>query len=167
MNPFRTLVGCFLVVAVAVAAVAPREEAVLIFGNRKVSCAVPEGFNYATARDDLGLVHIRLEHDTGKVSLELRFMPDPESQFSTARARREMVAEMFSSYVESSTEKGIQFEELGPRTGAGTYCVFTDAKLVGQAKLPAGEYLHLTAGVKTWPGVVVLFQLFSNETTST
>ena len=60
----------------------------------------------------------------------------------------------------------MQFEELEPRTGAGTYCVFTDANLIGKAEVPAGEYLHLTAGLKAWPGVVAVFRLFSNETDS-
>lgn len=60
----------------------------------------------------------------------------------------------------------MQFEELEPKTGAGTYCVFTDAALVGRSTLPPGEYLHLTAGVKTWPGVVVVFRLFSNDVNS-
>jgi hypothetical protein len=44
--------------------------------------------------------------------------------------------------------------------------VFTDAKLASQEKRPAGEYLHLTAGIKAWPGVVAVFRLFSNDTTS-
>jgi hypothetical protein len=73
---------------------------------------------------------------------------------------------MFVEYVDSSTEKAMQFEELEPQTGAGTYCVFTDAKLVGQTELPPGEYLHLTTGVKTWPGVAAVFRCFSNDTTS-
>jgi hypothetical protein len=74
--------------------------------------------------------------------------------------------EMFDEYVASSTEKAMQFEELDPQTGAGTYCVFTDANLASQEKRPAGEYLHLTTGIKAWPGVVAVFRLFSNDTRS-
>ena len=60
----------------------------------------------------------------------------------------------------------MQFEELTPRRGAGTFCVFTDAALVGKAELPPNEYRHLTAGVKAWEGVMVVFRLFSNDTKS-
>jgi hypothetical protein len=68
--------------------------------------------------------------------------------------------------VEGSVEKAMQFEELDPKVGAGTYCVFTDANLVGKAKLPPGEFLHSTTGLKAWPGVVAVFTLLSNDTTS-
>jgi hypothetical protein len=44
--------------------------------------------------------------------------------------------------------------------------VFTDAALVGKAELPPNEYRHLTAGVKAWAGVMVVFRLFSNDTAS-
>lgn len=62
----------------------------------------------------------------------------------------------------------MQFEELRPKVGAATYCVFTDAKLVGKppGEYPPGEYLHVTAGVKAWPGIVATFTLFSNDTKS-
>jgi len=44
--------------------------------------------------------------------------------------------------------------------------VFTDAKLRGRSSLPPGEYLHLTVGLKAWPGVVAVFRIFSQDTTS-
>jgi hypothetical protein len=37
---------------------------------------------------------------------------------------------------------------------------------VGRTDLPPGEYLHVTAGLKAWPGVVVIFRFFSNDTDS-
>jgi hypothetical protein len=72
----------------------------------------------------------------------------------------------FQEYVPQSAEQAMQFEELDPRTGAGTYCVFTDATLVGKPQLPANEFLHVTAGVKAWRGGYVVFKLFSNDTLS-
>jgi hypothetical protein len=83
-----------------------------------------------------------------------------------ARARKEKMVELFQEYVDSSVEKAMQFEELDPRTGAGTYCVFTDASLVGKKKFPPGEFLHFTTGLKAWPGVLAIFRVFSNDTTS-
>ena len=100
------------------------------------------------------------------MTLDLLFLPDPEGKFAGARARKELINEKFNTFVESSTEKAMQFEELDPRTGAATYCVFTDANLIGKDKLPPGEYRHFTAGVKAWPGVITVFRCFSNDTTS-
>jgi hypothetical protein len=159
---------CSLLVATTAwgAATAAREEAVFLFEQRKVAVAVPAGFLYASVMDDTGVVHVRLEHPAAKVSFDVRFLPDRDGKFGGGRARRELMVEMFNEYVDSSTEKAMQFEDLNPRTGGGSYCVFTDSKLVGRTDLPPGEYLHLTAGVKTWPGVVAIFRFFSNDTTS-
>jgi hypothetical protein len=148
------------------AATASREETIFLFENRKLMVAVPEGLGCVTEKDDAGIVVVRISDPKQKVSGEVRFLPDPEERFTQARARKELIHEMFSDYVPSSTEKGIQFEELDPKVGKGTYCVFTDASLVGKTNLPPGEFLHLTAGLKAWPGVVAVFRIFSNETTS-
>ncbi|MBL9189230.1 MAG: hypothetical protein JNK23_17240 [Opitutaceae bacterium] len=143
-----------------------REEAVFLFENRRVVVAVPEGFGSSLTRDENGMAVLQITDPKERYSLELRFLPDPDGRFATSRARREQMVEMFSEHVGASTEQGMQFEELEPKSGAGVYCLFTDAKLVGHSKLPPGEYIHLTAGLKTWRGVVAIFRFFSNETTS-
>jgi hypothetical protein len=143
-----------------------RDQTVALSVERSVVISVPEGFTFDTGRDDSGAVVVRLGSPGEAVTLDLLFLPDPEGRFAGSRARKELLAERFKSYVDDSTEKGMQFEELEPRTGAGTYCVFTDVSLVGKDKFPPGEYLHLTAGVKTWPGVITVFRCFSNNTTS-
>jgi hypothetical protein len=145
---------------------ASHDETLFLFESRKVTINVPEGFSYVVTKDEVGIHHVKLADPKKHVSLDIVFLPDREDQFRQVRARREMLNEQFGDYVNTSSEKGIQFEELEPRAGAGTYCVFTDAKLVGKTDLPAGEYLHLTAGLKTWPGVLAIFRLFSNDTTS-
>ena len=147
-------------------AAAQRVESVLIFENRKVAVVVPPGFTYTRLQDEAGLPNLNLAAAENKVSLNLVFVPDPEGLAAQARARRERMFELFANFVETSVEKAMRFEELEPRLGAGTYCVFTDASLVGRTNLPPGEYLHLTAGLKVWRGVVVVFRLFSNETSS-
>jgi hypothetical protein len=164
----KLLLGALLAAAVPAGAAETkaREESVFLFENRRVAIAVPEGFGSALGQDENGMMILRLADPKEKFSLELRFLPDPDGRFASARARREQMVEMFSDMVGASTEKGMQFEELEPRTGAGSYCVFTDAALVGRTKLPPGEYIHVTAGLKSWRGVVAIFRLFSNETTS-
>jgi hypothetical protein len=162
----RSLVLCCLPAVCAHAVATPHEETLFLFENRKVTIAVPAGFGYVANKDDLGIYQVKLGDPKNRVSLDIVFLPDPEEQFKQARARREVLNEQFGDYVDSSSEKGMQFEELEPQIGAGTYCVFTDSNLMGKSNLPPGEYLHLTAGVKTWPGVLAIFRLFSNDTSS-
>lgn len=151
---------------VCAAAAPKREENVFLFENRKLTVAVPDGFSYGQGKDDLGLINIQLAAPKDKLTLHVVFLPDPDGQFSNARTRKEKMVELFQEYVESSTEKGMQFEELEPQVGAGTYCAFTDASLVGKEKLAPGEFLHVTTGVKAWPGVIAIFRLFSQDTRS-
>jgi hypothetical protein len=153
--------------SLVVAEAAPkREESVFLFENRKVAIAVPAGFSYAMNKDDRGIIAVQLAAPKEKVALNVLFVPDPDGEFATSRSRKEKMVELFEEYVDNSVEKAMRFEELEPKAGAGTYCVFTDAKLVGKDALPAGEYLHFTTGLKTWPGVLAIFRLFSNDTTS-
>lgn len=143
-----------------------REETVFLFENRKLVIEVPPGFGYSHSKDDLGLMNVHLATPKDTVTVHLLFLPDPEGRFGSARARKEKMVDLFQEYAESSVEKAMQFEELDPVRGAGTYCVFTDAKLVGQSTLPPGEYLHFTTGLKAWPGVLAIFRVFSNDTKS-
>ena len=147
-------------------AAAQREEAVMIFENRKVSVAVPAGCSFSRGADETGLLNVNLADAGNKVSLQLVFVPDPEGQSIQPRPRKEKMVELFNSFVAGSVEKAMRFEELEPRRGVGTYCVFTDASLVGRTDLPPEEYLHLTVGLKAWRGVVVIFRLYSQDTTS-
>ena len=162
---FRCSVVFLAILAPAVAA-AQREEPVLIFEHRKIAVVVPSGFSFASARDRAGLVNLDLADAEKAVNLHVVFLPDPEGLALPARSRTERIVELFDDLVAGSVEKAMRFEELEPRTGVGTYCVFTDAKLAAQANFPPGEYLHLTVGVKGWRGVMVVFRLFSNDTNS-
>jgi hypothetical protein len=155
-----------LFVGLAGAATKTREHKIALTENREVIVKVPDGFSLETGQGDGGLVGLKLSDAKQSVTIDVQFLPDGEGKFAAARARVELIHEMFVDYVSSSTEQAMQFEELDPQVGAGTYCVFTDAKLVGKTELPPGEYLHLTSGVKAWPGVVAIFRCFSNDTKS-
>jgi hypothetical protein len=158
----------FALIATAVTWAGPkREESLTVFENRKIAIAVPDGFSFKTNSDELGLTVVQLAAAQDKVTASLVFLPDPDRQFSTTRGRAEKMVEEFQEFVDGSVEKAMQFDELEPKGGAGTYCVFTDAKLVGQKDLPPNEFHYLTCGLKSWPGVVVVFRVFSNDTTST
>jgi len=173
MIPFRAMTTLLRVLVLFIAASLSasampkaREEAIFVFENRKLTIAVPAGFECLATKDETGTMIVKLASAKEKVSGEVKFLPDPDNQFLSSRARKDLMNEMFFDYVESSTEKAMRFEELEPQVGGGTYCVFTDASLVGKTPLPPGQSLHLTAGLKAWPGVVAVFRVFSNDITS-
>lgn len=153
-----------VVLALGLGAAKPPIESVVLFDNRKVEIAVPEGLRFSGGTDPQGAVVVQLADEAGSLSLSIVFMPDPDGDFRSARERKEKLFELFNTYVEGSVEKTMMFEELEPVVGAGTYCVFTDTTLVGQTKFPPNEFLHLTCGIKSMPGVVALVRLFSNDT---
>ena len=158
-----------LVLGVIVAwPVSAREETIMLSEKRGITVTVPEGFSYKSGTNARGALAMTLTDAKEQMSLHVTFEPDPEEDFKAARARRERMHEEFGSYVAGSVEKAMQFEELEPKVGTGTFCVFTDEKLIGKppTEYPPGEYLNLTAGVKAWPGIVATFTLFSNDTTS-
>jgi hypothetical protein len=166
LKTLRAIILSALFCSAGVAAADRHDETVFLFQNRKVSVVVPEGLGFQSNKDDRGIISVRLGHPKDKISLLVNFLPDPEGRFASARSRKEFMNETFFEYVAGSVEKAMRFEELDPKVGAGTYCVFTDAALVGKTKLPRGEFLQTTTGLKAWPGVVAVFTLFSNDTTS-
>lgn len=143
-----------------------RDETLILFEQRRVAIAVPVGFVFTSNKDEQGFITARLSDPKDKVSLQISFLPDSEGEYSTARGRKELMVKSFQQFVTGSVEQAMQFEELEPRTGAGTFCVFTDSSLVGKAKLPPGEYLNSTAGIKSWRGCFAVFTLMSNDTKS-
>lgn len=169
MPTFRiTRLVAFLALGIAASSVVAKEmeETLFLFQNRKVTVLVPDGLGVATDKDDRGIMTLRVADPKGKIQLRITFLPDGDNRFGTPRGQKELMNELFRDYVDSSVEKSMHFEELKPTFGAGAYCVFTDASLVGKERLPAGEFLHSTNGVKVWSGVAAVFTLFSNDTTS-
>lgn len=165
--PFIVLLGALPLEAGLVKAKAKtRDESLLLYGQGRVSVAVPEGYVYSSKKDERGLITASIQDPKEKISLHLSFLPDPTGECATARGRKEFMAEAFQHYVAGSVEQAMRFEELEPAGGAGTYCVFTDSALVGQAKLPPGEYRHSTTGVKAWRGYFAVFTLLSQDTSS-
>lgn len=141
------------------------QESLFLFENRQVLFTVPPGYGFSSSKDDQGIFTVMIADKKQRVALQMTFLPDPQGRLAgTARLRKEFLFANFQELVGPSVEQAMQFEELDPKIGEGTYCVFTDAKLVGKTKVPAHEYQHSTAGVKAWPGVAAVFTIFSNGT---
>ncbi|HVS53432.1 MAG TPA: hypothetical protein VHD62_13835 [Opitutaceae bacterium] len=167
MKPLRRIVAVISYCLLAlVASAKEHEESVFLFQNRKVSILVPDGFGFASNKAENGMMTVSVSDKKETLSLSITFLPDPDERFASARSRKEFMNENFRAYVDHSVEQAMQFEDFESKTGAGTFCVFTDASLVGKTKFPRGEFLHSTAGLKAWPGVLAVFSLFSNDTKS-
>ncbi len=143
-----------------------REESIPLYEGRRAAVAVPAGFQAVVKRDPAGVIALELAAPHQRVTMCVVFLPVTDEAVANARTRREKMFELFQEFVDASTEKAMRFEELAPRAGAGTYCVFTDARLAGKAPYPPGEFLHVTAGVKAWDGMIAVFKCFSNDTVS-
>jgi hypothetical protein len=150
----------------AAAAASAGEETLLLFQDRRVVIKVPEKYVYTSARDDQGLITVKIVDPKQKTELQVSFFPDPRQRLATEDGRRAFVADLCMRYAESSVEKGYDFKELKPRTGSGLYCVFTDASLAHKLPAPPGEYLNVSCGIKVWSGSFLVFTLLSNTTTS-
>ena len=137
----------------------------LLLGDRRVTIAVPDGYIYSSGRDDQGVIMVQIADAREKITLQVRFQPDPDSRRGAESQQMAYLAEICQQYAEGSVEKSYDFKPLAPRHGAGTYCAFTDASLVGREP-PKGEFRNVTTGVKAWPGWALVFTILSNDTDS-
>lgn len=139
-------------------------ETLFLFENRRVTFVMPSGFGFSSSKDDRGIFTVLIADAKDRAVLQMTFLPDPQNRLAAARAQNEFIFENFREFVALSREKAMQFEDLKPKIGAGTYCVLSDEALAGKEKVPSGSYKYSTIGVKTWPGVAAAFTLLSNGT---
>src|SRR5687767_11236048 len=132
---YSLIIAVLIPTLVAASGPAPklREQKIALTENREVIVNVPDGFALVTGQDPSGFVAIKLSDASVDVRNDVQCMRAAEGKYAQGRARMELMHEMFVEYVDASTEKAMQFEELQPRTGSGTYCVFTDSKLLGKS----------------------------------
>lgn len=135
-----------------------------LYGGAKVAVELPAGWKLDSGANPDGLVSARIASADDRVSLQITFFPDLEGRMNSASDQRKLLGQVAESYAADSVEKEPKLLPLRPRFGGGYYCVFTDARLVGAAELPAGEYRHATAGLRTSAGWFGLFTLFSQDT---
>lgn len=142
-----------------------REEILPIANGRTITVTVPDGFSYNTGANAQGEFGFVLIDRKANVKMQVMLHADEEGLLLDARERRERLFNEFKGYVEQSREGGMQFEELAPKVGKMTTCLFTDKALIGKpaSEYPEGEYLYLTVAVKAWPGFVATAMLFSND----
>ena len=142
-----------------------RTETLFLFQNRRVAIAVPEGYVYSSGRDARGIITAKLVDPKQKLELQVSFQPDADGRLATEAGQMAFLAQVCRPYVDGSVERSYNFKALEPNRGSGTYCVFTDAGLVGKEP-PKGEFVNVTTSVKSSPGLAIIFTLLSNDTAS-
>lgn len=158
----RLLLG----LALAVAAAAPllaREERVTVAKGVGVSVTVPEGWIWASAPAEAGLIGARLTSEDGQVTLQLTFFPDPAGRMQEEELQLDLMDDLVAPFLPDSVEQAARLEPLLRGRGIGLYAVFTDRKLVGLAELPPNEFRHATTGVRTGRGWFAVFTLLSQD----
>lgn len=154
-----------LIALACIVTASAKEETVTIYQQHRVSIDVPEGFTYSSQRDGRGIISVKLADPKSRIDLIVSFLPDTRGRLASETEQKNFIADACQHFAESSVEQSYGFEKLRPRVGSGLYCVFTDKDLVGK-RVPPGEYLHVTSGVKSWPGCFLVFTLMSNDTKS-
>lgn len=154
-----------LLAAGASALAKDRDETLILSQDHRITITVPDGYVFSSGREESGMIMAKIADAKEKVQLQVSFRPDPESRLGVEQQQMDFLAQVCRQYAEDSVEKSYDFKPLAPHRGSGTYCVFTDASLVGKP-VPKGEVLNVTTGVKSWPGWTIVFTVLSNDTTS-
>jgi len=96
------------------------------------------------------------------LSFKLFASKDDDGTLKTQTEIDAAVMKMGASYVESSVEKTNIVRRLQHKNGAGAYCIFTDADLVGIAQLRPGQFRHITLGLVKVGDYVFIVRGYSN-----
>ena len=102
----------------------------------------------------------------GGLQINLTMIADPDGRFTTPEAVDDLVTMANQRYVANSIEKTPKLTRLTAKVGHGSYCTFTDSRLVGVATPAAGEYRNVTSGVYVTGKQAVIFTILSNDTKS-
>ncbi len=151
--------GLFLLAAAARA----EERSVTIFEGRKISVSVPKGWKFGEAQDPkTGVQTLEWLEPSGEVQLDISFFPDSKGRLATRAGLEAEMKRTLSFYLAEAVEREMKITSLETADGVCGYTSFTDRRLVGR-KIPEGERLISTTGMRSWKGVYLLFTLLSNS----
>lgn len=145
------------------AGIRAEERSVTIFEGRKISVSVPKGWKFGEASDPRTGVHtLEWLDSSGEVQLDISFLPDSKGRLATREGLEGEMKRAMAFYLEDSVERQMKFSALQTPDGICEYTSFTDRRLVGK-KIPEGEKLISTTGIRAWKGVSLYFTLLSNS----
>ena len=144
-------------------AVSADERLVTIFQGRQLSVSTPPGWRFEESRDKkTGVQTVEIVDPKSEIQLDVSFIPDSEGRLGTREALEAEMRNVFAFYLEGSVEREMKFASLDVTVGIGGYTFFTDRSLVGR-KVPKGERLISTVGIRSWKGAYLIFTLLSNS----
>jgi hypothetical protein len=137
-------------------------KTVVIFEGRQVSVDVPSGWTFKESRDrSTGVQTLEILDPGSEIQLDISFLPDSEGQLDSRDALEARMRTAFQFYLDGSVEPDMKFTYFDEPDGLGGYTSFTDRSLVGH-KIPKGERLVSTAGMRSWKGTFLIFTLLAN-----
>jgi hypothetical protein len=158
--------GCLIVtlgVFLMAGAVNAEERLVTIFERRQISVSVPTGWRFEESRDSkTGVQTVEIVDPKREIQLNASFLPDPEGRLAARGGLEAEMRRVFAFYLTGSVEREMKFTSLDVPGGVGAYTSFTDSALVGR-KVPNGEHLISTIGIRSWKGAYLIFTLLSNS----
>jgi hypothetical protein len=142
MRSVRFLLAIALVLNAAAALAATRT--IRIFDKKQVVIGVPEGWKYnLTMNKQTGVQTLQLEDRDSDAKLTASFFPDPENSLETEAALEGRMRDLFAADIAYETKFTIE------KTADG----LAGHTVIGNA----------TKGVRSWPGVFVVFTLTADD----
>ncbi|MBS0660308.1 MAG: hypothetical protein JSR82_18970 [Verrucomicrobia bacterium] len=105
---------------------------------------------------------LHLLHANKAVSVQMTFLARTAQAPDSREALDRALLEMAQPLVAGSVEKKVAPKVLETNGGIAGYVSLTDARLVGVAKPPAGEFRYLHSGLRVTEKYVLIFTVLSN-----
>lgn len=123
-------------------------ETIALGLHGSLGIGVPKGWTLSTQKEEDSGVAITLSPPAGvnaKLLLNIAFVPEPKPV--TKEEVNEKVLTVCDQFVDASVEKKKTLADFGVKAPAfGSYCIFTDASLVGQPAKP-DEFKVIAVGI--------------------
>lgn len=142
MKRLISLLALFAVTALA------RAETLDLGTHGSLSFAVPKGWTYSVQKEEDNGYAVTISPPAGvnaKLLMNVTFVPEPRP--ITKEEVNEKVLSICEQFVDASVEKKSVLRDFAvPAPSFGSYCVFTDASLVGQPA-KADEFKVIGVGI--------------------
>jgi hypothetical protein len=132
----------------------------------QLNFTVPMGYSFEARNNSDGSVGIHLDNPVWGIEIFAIVASERDPAVTTREWQESMLINHIAQHLSRARETDYGFKRLTPAKGTGIFCTFTSLG-AGQVAAPQpGLSTHVTGGIKTWPGRVVLFHIFSNGVTS-
>ncbi|RME72069.1 MAG: hypothetical protein D6781_02910 [Verrucomicrobia bacterium] len=149
----------------ALAQLAAHPRTLNVRGVGKIRIDVPTGYSLDTEVNRAGITVVKLENPVWHIAVSAGIVPERDPDNTSAAWQDNRLVGFLADLLAESDATEYTFAPLNPIVGTGRFCVFTEAETPASTPDP-DDYHHLTAGIKAWRGVTIIFQILSNDVTS-